>query len=85
MLEENPRAQSVAAPPHADVIPLVQFYSIELAPLSDGHVFVGIGATLCEDEGELSNMEILSRRVDSFDEALRLIAKSVALAPRLKQ
>jgi hypothetical protein len=63
----------------------VQFYSIELASLSDGRVFVGIGATLCEGEGELSNMEILSRRVDSFDDALRLIAESVALAPRLKQ
>jgi hypothetical protein len=72
MLEQNHRAQSVAAPPHADVIPLVQFYSIELAPLSDGRV-------------ELSNMEILSRRVDSFDDALRLIAESVALAPRLRQ
>jgi hypothetical protein len=62
MLVQSPRARSDAAPPHADVIPLVQFYSIELAPLSDGRVFVGIGATLCEGEGELSNMEILSRR-----------------------
>ena len=85
MLEQNHLARSDIAPPHADLIPLVQFYSIEISPLADGGVFIGVGATLCEDEGELSNVDILSRRVETLDDALALIAKSIVLIPRLKQ
>lgn len=85
MLEEIPHARSDIAPPHADLIPLVQFYSIEISPLADSSVFVGVGATLCEGEGELSNVDILSRRVETLDDALALIATSVVLIPRLKQ
>ena len=31
--------------------PAVQFYSIELMPLFDGRLSVGVLATVCEDEG----------------------------------
>jgi hypothetical protein len=84
MLEQNRVAINGNPPPDA-VIPLVQFYSIELAPLEGGGVFVGIGATLSEGDGDLSNMEIVSQRVKALDEALRLITQTVRFAPRVKQ
>jgi hypothetical protein len=81
MLEQVPRATSDPAPPHPDLIPLVQFYSIEISSLLDGRVFVGIGATLSESDGELSNMDIVSRCVETLDDAFSLAAKSIVLAP----
>lgn len=80
MLEESPRARSDIAPPHADLIPLVQFYSIEISS-AGARVWVAVSATLCELDGELSNADIVSGCVDTLDDALALIAKSVVLAP----
>ena len=79
MLEQNARARPIVAPPRADLIPLVQFYSIELSTLAAGGVSVGITATLCEAEGDLIGMEVASERVASLAEALALIESVVAL------
>ena len=79
MLEQNARARPLVAPPRDDLIPLVQFYSIELSRLADGGVSVGISATLCEGDGELTGMEVASERVDSLADALALIESAVAL------
>ena len=78
MLEQTPRARRIVAPPRADLIPLVQFYSIELSTLAAGGVSVGITATLCEAEGDLIGMEIASERVASLADALALIESAVA-------
>jgi len=69
------------APPRADLIPLVQFYSIELSTLAAGGVSVGITATLCEGEGELIGMEVASERVASLADALALIESAIAFPP----
>lgn len=81
MLEQNARTGPVTAPPRADLIPLVQFYSIELSSLADGGVSVGIVATLCEADGELLGMEVASERVASLAEALAVIQSAVAFPP----
>jgi hypothetical protein len=74
-MQTNPVAALPAAPA------AVQFYSVQLTPLADGHVSVAIGATLCEgiDEGdfELVNMDVASGRVATLDEALAVIREAV--------
>jgi hypothetical protein len=55
----------------------IQFYSIELMPLYDGRLSVGVMATLCEDDGELEGMDLGSHRVASLDEALAVIRHAV--------
>ena len=56
-MQTNPAAASGKPTP----LPPIQFYSIELTPLTDG-LAVGIGATLCEDAGdaelELAHMDL---------------------------
>jgi hypothetical protein len=81
MLEQTTRARPIVAPPRADLIPLVQFYSIELSTLDGGDVSVGIMATLCEAEGDLIGMEVASGRVGNLTEALAFIESAVALPP----
>jgi hypothetical protein len=60
----------------------IQFYSVEIMPLPDGRMSVGIGATICEtvddDDFELVNMDVASARVDTIDEALAVIRQAVA-------
>jgi hypothetical protein len=62
--------------------PPIQFYSVQLMPLSHGRMSVGVGATICEtvddDDFELVNMEMASARVDTIDEALAIIRQAVA-------
>lgn len=58
--------------------PALQFYSIELMPLYDGRLSVGVMATLCEEGGELDSMDLGSHRVASLDEALVVIRQAVA-------
>ena len=62
--------------------PPIQFYSIELTPLADGRMFVGVNATVCdsvgEDDFELLNMEMVSAHAATIDEALGLIRGAVA-------
>jgi hypothetical protein len=59
----------------------IQFYSVELTPLVDGCMAVGVGATVCESIGdgdyELVNMDVASARVGTIDEALALIRTAV--------
>ena len=73
---------SPAAPSAASRSPPIQFYSVEIMPLADGRMSVGIGATICEtiddDDFELVNMDVASARVDTIDQALALIREAVA-------
>jgi hypothetical protein len=52
-----------------------------LTPLADGHVAVGVGATVCEatddTEFELVHMDVASERVASIDHALAVIRAAV--------
>lgn len=66
------------ARPSANLTSIIQFYSIELAPMADGRLYVGVTATLCEHEGELDSMEMGSGRVDSIDKALMVIREAIA-------
>ncbi len=56
----------------------IQFYSIELMPLFDGRLSVGVMATLCEDEGQFEGMDLGSHRVGTLDEALAVIRNAIA-------
>ena len=76
MLEPHRAAEAVARP--ADLKSIIQFYSIELSPMADGRLYVGVTATVCEREGELDCMEMGSGRVDSIDKALLLIREAIA-------
>ncbi len=68
-----------AALPSRDLSHLpIQFYSIELMPLFDGRLSVGVMATLCEEDGELEGMDLGSHRVASLDEALAVIRHAVS-------
>jgi hypothetical protein len=64
--------------------PPIQFYSVEITPLSDGRMSVGMSATICEpvhgDDFELVNMDVASVRVDSIDQALAVIREAVTAA-----
>jgi hypothetical protein len=73
---------SAVAPSPASRSPPIQFYSVEIMPLADGRMSVGVGATICEtvddDDFELVNMDVASARVDTIDQALALIREAVA-------
>jgi hypothetical protein len=72
------RGSAPAARRRTDLAPLIQFYSIELAPTADGQLYVGVTATICECEGELEAMDMGSGRVDSLDKALGMIREAIA-------
>lgn len=55
----------------------IQFFAIELSPTADGRFFVGIGATICEQEGELSQMELGYHRVATLEDAIEAIRQTV--------
>jgi len=77
MLQRDSAAAGITRPP-ANLTSIVQFYSIELAPMADGRLYVGVTATICEHEGDLASMEMGSGRVDSLDKALMVIREAVA-------
>jgi len=77
MLQRNYAAAGTPRPP-ANLTSIIQFYSIELAPMADGRLYVGVTATVCEREGELDSMEMGSGRVDSIDKALMVIREAIA-------
>lgn len=90
MQEPTPHGRSDLPAPapkgvHPELIPLIQFFSIQLAQLADGGFFVAVSATLSEGDGDLSAIEIAGQRVGCFDEALRLIADTAAPATRAIQ
>ena len=76
MLQAHRAAEAVARP--ADLKSIIQFYSIELSPMADGRLYVGVTATVCEREGELDSMDMGSGRVDSIDKALMVIREAIA-------
>jgi hypothetical protein len=55
----------------------IQFYSVEITPLADGRMAVGMSATICEplhdDDFELVSMDMASTRVDGIDQVLAVI------------
>ena len=56
----------------------VEFYTIQLARLADGAVYVSLTATMVdEEEPQLLNQEIVSESVASIDDALAVIKKSL--------
>lgn len=81
MLDTHGRAS--AAPPSSPsrtTVP-VEFYTVELARLEDGTVFVGLTATsFDEEEPQLLNQEIAAERVATIDDALALVRARVSLS-----
>src|SRR6202171_1541088 len=79
MMQPNPAATSGGRPRHP---PAIQFYAVEITPLADGRVFVGVGATICEtlddDEIERVNMDVACARVDTIRAVLAGIHEAVA-------
>ena len=78
MLQSSHAAPSGRLPPS----PQIQFYSVEIMPLADGRISVGMSATVCEsvheDDFELVNMEVASARVGTIDEALAVIRNAMS-------
>jgi hypothetical protein len=62
--------------------PQIQFYSVQIMPLADGRLAVGMSATVCEsvhdDDFELVNMDVASARVETIEDALAVIREAVA-------
>ena len=57
---------------------LVEFYTIELAHLADGTIYVAVTATTVDDEEpQLLCQDIASERVVSIDDALAVIKDGV--------
>ena len=58
----------------ATIRKLVEFYTIELAPLADGGIYVSMTATCVDDEEpQLLTQEIVQDRVATITDALSLI------------
>lgn len=56
------------------IIKSVEFFSIELAPLADGRVYVSMTATTVDDqEPQLLTQEIVRDTVATIDDALAVI------------
>ena len=69
---------SSTAPELPCVRKAVEFYTIELAQLADGNVFVSMTATTVdEEEPQLLSQEIASRQVPTLDDALAIIKDGV--------
>jgi hypothetical protein len=73
MLEQDRSAKGASA---CGVASAVQFYSIELAPTTDGMIAVNVIATLCEQEGELEGMDLGASKVRTIDDALEVIRQA---------
>ena len=70
-----------ADPGRGPSLPPIQFYSVQVTPLADGRLSVGVSATLCEtiyeDDFEFVSMDMGSARVRSIDEALAVIRDAI--------
>ena len=63
----------------ATALKAVEFFTIQLAQLSDGMIAVSLTATTVdEQEPQLLNQEIVNERVASIEDALALIKTNVA-------
>jgi hypothetical protein len=85
MLQANSEAADHGRPPN---FPPIQFYSVEITPLADGRMSVGMSATICEPvdecDFELVNMDMASTRVDTIDQALAVIREALQAAVAAK-
>jgi len=71
-------AGSRSIDPAAMVIKSVEFFSIELAPLVDGRVYVSMTATTVDDqEPQLLTQEIVRDTVGTIDDALAVIRRGL--------
>ena len=69
---------SSTTPELLNVRKAVEFYTIELAQLADGNMFVSMTATTVDDEEpQLLSQEIASRQVPTLDDALAIIKDGV--------
>ena len=61
----------------------IEFFTIELMPLADGQLSVGVKATTCEplpgDDFELVDMHVASERVASLELALAVIRDAITI------
>ena len=58
----------------------IEFFSIQIGLAADGMFYVGVGATICECEGELSQMDMGNHRVASIDDAVEVIRQAITPA-----
>jgi hypothetical protein len=74
MLQSHVSAADHGRPPSVSPI---QFCSVEIAPLADGRISIGMTATMCESAAdgdfELVSMDMAAARVESIDQALAVI------------
>ena len=79
MLQPSQAASSRGRPPPS---PQIQFYSVQIMPLADGGMSVGMSATVCEavhdDDFELVNMDVASARVATIEDALAVIRDAMS-------
>ena len=76
MLQRDATVAGNSRPP-SNLSSIIQFYSIELAPMADGRFYVGVTATICESEGVLDCMEMGSGRVACLAKARKLIREAI--------
>ena len=76
---ETGRAAAATTLPHPAQ---VEFYTIELARLSDGALYLSMAATVVDntDEPELTNLHIADHRVATIDDALAMVKACVQLS-----
>lgn len=78
MFDTHSRASAAPTPPHPSVA--IEFYTVELARLEDGRIYVGLTATSFDDlEPQLLDQEIATERVATIDDALALVRANVSL------
>ena len=74
--------QAGANPGRPSNRPPIEYFSVQLTPLADGRVFVGVDATVCEpiegEEFELISVEMARRHVGSYEDALAVIREAVS-------
>ncbi|MBR1226902.1 hypothetical protein JQ600_18395 [Bradyrhizobium sp. AUGA SZCCT0176] len=67
-------ATQAAVPSTAAVA--IEFFSIQLGAAAGGGLFLGIGGTICEDEG-LSQIDLGNHHVTSLDDAFAVIRDTI--------
>lgn len=71
-------AISLHVPSPADLCGDVEFYTIEIARLADGGVFIAIAAATSPREGELTTHDLCCHRTRTIDEAMSLVRQTIA-------
>jgi len=58
----------------------IEFFAIRIGFAADGLFYVDVSATICEREGDLSQMDMGNHRVASIDDAIELIRQAITPA-----